>query len=994
MTRATTTRRTAFSLLVGGAVATLTALLGPAAPASAATVPFDLWAVAGSTTIPAGGQNVTVWGYNTSNAPVTQPGGPTLVVDAGDTVEVTLHNQLGERTALLFEGQQMVPDLTGVAAGGTTTYSFTASHAGTFLYEAGLLPNAQHQVGMGLYGALVVRPAGNPGQAYADADTAFDHEAILVLSEIDPALNNAANPAAFDMRKFAPRYFLINGLAYPDTAPIPVPGNTDPGNPDEVLLRYVNAGVNYHSMAVLGARQTVVGLDGSHLDFSRSYVAETFGPGQTADAIVTAPVSAEDSSLTVYDGSLLLHNSNTAGFGGMMTSVDIAGTGGGGDTAGPITSQVAYAAGTLTATVDDTERGGANVAAAEYYVDTVTGTGTAMTAADSAFDSPTEDVTATVTLPAGDHILYVRGQDAQGNWGVVSSVLVTGSDAGGPTTKEPLLTPRVVNHANTAGVAVAATGDDSDSGGSNITAAEYFVDTVGADGSGTAMTVNQAAPIASLDATIPAATVNGLPEGTHVVSIHAQDAQGNWGETVSVNLVVDITAPTTSGLTVEKTPNNGTLPLNADNQVVRVTATTMSDPISSLVNSPIARAEMFIDTQGANGSGIPLAPTDGLFNDSSEVGYADIPLATVRAMTNGSHTLFVHAQDAAGNWGSAATATLLVDKTGPAVSSVTAAPNPTQGAGSVALTATASDTLTNVVAAEWFRGTDPGAGNATAMTVAGTGPWALSATVDVSGWNEGSYAVRVRARDAAGNWGPTASTTVVVSGPLTFSTFGNANPPTVGGAADDADLYRWSGTAYSRLFDASANGLPAAANVDGLDMVDATHFYLSFAAATTAVPGLGNVQDEDVVYYNNGSWSVYFDGTAHGLTTANEDVDAISVAGTTLYFSTLGNTSPPGVGGAADDADIYSWNGASYSRVFDASANGLPAAANVDGYVRTAANDFYLSFSAATTAVPGQGNVQDEDVVHYRAGAWSVYFDGTAHGLTAAAADIDAFDIP
>ena len=346
------------------------------------------------------------------------------------------------------------------------------------------------------------------------------------------------------------------------------------------------------------------------------------------------------------------------------------------------------------------------------------------------------------------------------------------------------------------------------------------------------------------------------------------------------------------------------------------------------------------------------------------------------------------------------------DTVGPQTADVAVAPATVDrsNASDVAVTATADDSASggsDIAAAEYFVDNEGDAGAGVAMTVEPAGPMAsLQATIPaaaVLALPDGAHPVFVHARDAAGNWGPTASTTLTVTttvtDALTFSTFGNANPPTVGGAADDADLYRWSGTAYSRLFDASANGLPAAANVDGLDMVDATHFYLSFAAATTAVPGLGNVQDEDVVYYNNGSWSVYFDGTAHGLTTANEDVDAISVAGTTLYFSTLGNTSPPGVGGAADDADIYSWNGASYSRVFDASANGLPAAANVDGYVRTAANDFYLSFSAATTAVPGQGNVQDEDVVHYRAGAWSVYFDGTAHGLKKAAQDVDAFDI-
>jgi hypothetical protein len=50
--------------------------------------------------------------------------------------------------------------------------------------------------------------------------------------------------------------------------------------------------------------------------------------------------------------------------------------------------------------------------------------------------------------------------------------------------------------------------------------------------------------------------------------------------------------------------------------------------------------------------------------------------------------------------------------------------------------------------------------------------------------------------------------------------------------------------------------------------------------------------------------------------------------------------------------------------------------------------------------VPGIGTVQDEDVVYYNAGTWSVYFDGTAVGLTsnnnttASNLDIDAFDLP
>ncbi len=991
-------KKAASSLLSAAVLAALAVLGGPAGPADAATVSIDLHATTGTMNLPGEPLPVPVWGYSEGAGSVTRPGGPTLYVDQDDEVTITLHNDLAaESSGLLVQGQQMVPDRTGAAPGATKDYTFTASKPGTYLYEAALLPNAQHQVAMGLYGALVVRPA-TAGRAYGSPATAFNDEAVLLLSEIDPALNKKADKAAFDMRKLAPRYFLVNGRVHPATTPILTTGG------HQVLLRYVNAGVEYRSMAVLGAEQKVIALDGSLLDYSRRYVAETFGPGQTADALVTAPESDTATTLSVYDGSLRLRNSNTAGFGGMLTSIAVAPslTPPSGDVAGPVTSAVAHAGGTLTAHIDDTARGGSDVAAAEYFLDTVgaAGSGTSMDPVTAPFDAPSEDVTLAVGVPSGEHVLYVRGQDEHGNWGALSSVLVSGGDAGGPVTRSATLSPRLTNHSNSAGVAVSATADDSATGGSNIAAGEYSID----GGAWQPMAVNVSAPVASLDATIPAAVINGiapapgLPEGTRVVSIRSQDTAGNWGDPITANLVVDITAPTTGGVSVTPDPNNGELPVNASSPAVRVTATTMSDPVTNTVNSPIAGAEVFIDSVGANGSGIPLNASDGSFNDPSEGGYADIPLTTVRALSDGSHTLSVHAKDAAGNWGGFATTTLLVDKVRPVVSGAAATPNPSQGARSVTLSASATDGATNIVRAEWFTGADPGIGKATAMAVAGPGlgPVPVTATVDTSSWAEGSYSLKVRARDAAGNWSPTVSLTLTVTATLEYSTVGLTNPPGVSGTADDADIYRWNGSAHSRVIDMTAApyNLPTGANVDGFDRVSPTQFYLSFSNTSTTVSGLGAVADEDVIFWNGSAWSMYFDGSAHGLTNANLDLDAISVDGSTLYFSTVGNTNPPGVGGAADDADIYSWNGTSYARVWDASANGFAAAANVDGFVRVDATHFYLSFSPTTTTVPGLGAVEDEDVVYNNAGRWSVYFDGTAHGLTAGNLDVDAFDVP
>ena len=530
----------------------------------------------------------------------------------------------------------------------------------------------------------------------------------------------------------------------------------------------------------------------------------------------------------------------------------------------------------------------------------------------------------------------------------------------------------------------------------------------------------QVTPVNGFSSDVPL-SLSGLASTSATWSFTPSVISGGSG---SAQLVIDTTAATGPGsypLTI--TADGGPSPRSAG-ATLTVVAATPTDTLGPLTSGPsasptltdgstavllhatasdtttggsaVAAAEYFLDTVGANGTGTAMTVTTAPVTDLD----ATIGLSTVVQLSEGAHTVYLHAKDAAGNWGPTASTSLVIDKTRPTLSGVAASPNPSQGARTVTLTATASDTASAISRVEWFTGNDPGLGNATTMSLTGTGPYTATAQVDVASRPEGPMSLTVRARDAAGNWSTATTTTLTITAPLWFSTFGNSNPPGVGGAADDADLYSWNGTAYARLFDASAAGLPTAANVDGYDRVDATHFYLSFSATNTAVPGLGNVQDEDVVYYDNGTWSLYFDGTARGLTNNNHDLDAISILGATngtggtLYFSTRGNTNPPGVSGTADDADLYSWNGTSLTRVWDASANGLPAAANTDGYVRIDATHFYLSFSAATTTVPGLGTVQDEDVLHNNNGTWSTYFDGTAHGLTTDNLDIDAFDTP
>ncbi|MEP7117246.1 MAG: multicopper oxidase domain-containing protein [Acidobacteriota bacterium] len=734
----------------------------------------NLYAIAGTAALP--GASVPVWGYTSTNANVLQPGGPTLVVNQGETVTVTLHNQLTEATGLLFQGQAMVPDLTGVAPGETKTYAFVAGQPGTYLYEAALLPNAQHQVAMGLYGALIVRPTASAARAYADAATAFDDESVLVLSEIDTALNcsgnpdygcpalaGSASPAAFDMRNFAPKYFLINGKVYPDTTPIPSAAG------HKVLLRYVNAGVQHHSMAVLGLRQNFVAKDGSPLPtLTHNVAAETLAAGQTGDAIATVPATAAaGSKFAVYDGSLKLHNDGDGStFGGMLTFVHVSGAGGGPDTAGPATTNVAYAAGTLTATVSDAATGNATIAAARYYLDSTAGTATAMTASDGTFNAITEAVQATVTLPAGAHTLYVQGRDNLGNWGSFGAVAVNGGDTVGPVTSALVLAPNPATGA--VDVVLTGTANDTTTGGSNIAEAEYQID----GGTALAMTVSPAgAKIASLSATIPAATVTALSNGPHTISVRSRDSAttANWGSPVTATLNVNKdSGPITSIVAATRNPNNGTLPLSATQPVVRVTATVSC--ATTCVN--VGGAEGFIDTVGGNGTGFPFVPTDGTWNGITETVYADIPLSSIAALSSGNHTIYVHGKEAVGIWGATSSVILVIDRTPPTVSLTPAVNTVGVGAG-VALNVAAADTGGAGLLAGgqyWIDGSATPPASPTVFT--GT-------TISTGGLTAGTHTVYVRVQDAAGNWSSIASATVyvvqAVNDAVSFSADGNTN---------------------------------------------------------------------------------------------------------------------------------------------------------------------------------------------------------------------------
>jgi len=193
---------------------------------------FDLTASDGYTSEP-DGNAIYDWGYGVAGKGFQLPG-PVLCVAQGQTVNITLTNQLPINTSIQFPGQSDVtvagapvgPVADGSGAlvslvpeagpGASVTYSFTAGNAGTYLYESGSDP--QLQVQMGLFGAIIVRPSNI-------TITGADILAIPYEDGAGPGETNGSNSRANMTQSEAEAAALSAGCAY---ASVEDPTKCDP----------------------------------------------------------------------------------------------------------------------------------------------------------------------------------------------------------------------------------------------------------------------------------------------------------------------------------------------------------------------------------------------------------------------------------------------------------------------------------------------------------------------------------------------------------------------------------------------------------------------------------------------------------------------------------------------------------------------------------------------------------------------------------------------
>ena len=135
----------------------------------------------------------------------------------------------------------------------------------------------------------------------------------------------------------------------------------------------------------------------------------------------------------------------------------------------------------------------------------------------------------------------------------------------------------------------------------------------------------------------------------------------------------------------------------------------------------IVAAEYFINNDPGAGNGISVSVSTG----DTAIFTAAVPTAS---LSNGFHTIAVRTKNAAGQWG-------LYESRGIYVS-------------------TATTTMTNITAAEFYIDADPGAGNGTGITPVNSGNTAtFTASIATASLSQGFHTIAIRTRDANGVWG-------------------------------------------------------------------------------------------------------------------------------------------------------------------------------------------------------------------------------------------------
>lgn len=236
--------------------------------------------------------------------------GPELRVSPGDKVRVVVENQMTEPTVMHFHGLTVPNAMDGVPyitqdpimPGGFFTYEFTiVDPPGMYVYHSHF--NSTEQVGMGLYGPLIVVPSDG---TWDYPSVTWDASGALTFG---PPAVIAAEYTVF--LGDGPLGYVLNAKEFPATAPMVAQSG------DWVLIHMANDGSMLHPMHLHGLHFLVVSMDGFPLE--QPYEADTLvvAPGQRFDVLV----HADQPGAWAFHCHILPHVEGPEGMYGMVTAL-------------------------------------------------------------------------------------------------------------------------------------------------------------------------------------------------------------------------------------------------------------------------------------------------------------------------------------------------------------------------------------------------------------------------------------------------------------------------------------------------------------------------------------------------------------------------------------------------------------------------------------------------------------------------------------------------
>ncbi|MEQ8360643.1 MAG: multicopper oxidase domain-containing protein [Cytophagales bacterium] len=251
--------------------------------------------------------SLIIWGFKDLNNPLSTQAtlpGPTIYCEEGDSVIITMTNPSFEAHTIHLHGFDVDQNNDGVPStsffvqpGESGTYSFKADYTGNFLYHCHV--GSVLHLQMGMYGAVIVRPANGVKEVYSGGP-AYDREYIWLTHEIDKSWHDDYT-AIGAFTNYFPDHFQINGksknLIYNDSSVSIY--NAFIGERLHLRLLNIGYGINRYIFPA-GLRPQVLTSDGRVLDHTYSIDTFEIYPGERYSLLLQANQLLQDSIQVQY----------------------------------------------------------------------------------------------------------------------------------------------------------------------------------------------------------------------------------------------------------------------------------------------------------------------------------------------------------------------------------------------------------------------------------------------------------------------------------------------------------------------------------------------------------------------------------------------------------------------------------------------------------------------------------------------------------------------